>query len=90
MRVTNGIPLGRSTFLPVHTVNCVQPLKEVEREDILFQLWSNPASSYWQEWLSASQRGADARCLSLHHGFCLVALLEGTCGIEHEELNTKN
>jgi hypothetical protein len=27
MRVTNGIPLGRSLLLPVHTVNCVQTLK---------------------------------------------------------------
>jgi hypothetical protein len=27
MRVTNGIPLGSSLFLPVHTVNCVQTLK---------------------------------------------------------------
>jgi hypothetical protein len=26
-RVTNGIPLGCSLFLPVHTVNCVQTLK---------------------------------------------------------------
>jgi hypothetical protein len=26
-RVTNGIPLGSSLFLPVHTVNCVQTLK---------------------------------------------------------------
>jgi hypothetical protein len=25
-RVTNGIPLGRPLFLPVHTVNCVQTL----------------------------------------------------------------
>jgi hypothetical protein len=28
--VTNGIPLGSSLFLPVHTVNCVQTLKELE------------------------------------------------------------
>jgi hypothetical protein len=27
MRVTNGIPLGRSLLLPVGTVNCVQTLK---------------------------------------------------------------
>jgi proprotein convertase subtilisin/kexin type 5 len=27
MHVTNGIPLGRPLFLPVHTVNCVQTLK---------------------------------------------------------------
>jgi hypothetical protein len=27
MRVTNGIPLGSSLLLPVHTVNCVQTLK---------------------------------------------------------------
>jgi hypothetical protein len=27
MRVTNGIPLGCSLLLPVHTVNCVQTLK---------------------------------------------------------------
>ena len=26
-RVTNGIPLGCSLFLPVHTVNCIQTLK---------------------------------------------------------------
>jgi hypothetical protein len=26
-RVTNGIPLGYSLLLPVHTVNCVQTLK---------------------------------------------------------------
>jgi hypothetical protein len=29
-RVTNGIPLGSSLFLPVHTVNCVQTLKVVQ------------------------------------------------------------
>jgi hypothetical protein len=28
-RVTNGIPLGCPLFLPVHTVNCVQTLKDV-------------------------------------------------------------
>ena len=27
-RVTNDIPLGSPLFLPVHTVNCVQTLKE--------------------------------------------------------------
>jgi hypothetical protein len=26
-RVTNGVPLGSSLFLPLHTVNCVQTLK---------------------------------------------------------------
>jgi hypothetical protein len=29
-RVTNGIPLGCSLFLPVHTINCVQTLKAPE------------------------------------------------------------
>jgi hypothetical protein len=28
MRVTNGIPLGCSLLLPVHTINCVQTLKD--------------------------------------------------------------
>jgi hypothetical protein len=29
MRVTNGIPLGSSLLLPLHTGNCVQTLKDV-------------------------------------------------------------
>jgi hypothetical protein len=31
MLVTNGIPLGSSLLLPVHTVNCVQTLKARQR-----------------------------------------------------------
>jgi hypothetical protein len=34
-RVTNGIPLGSSLFLPVDTVNCVQTLK-VRQEELRY------------------------------------------------------
>jgi hypothetical protein len=30
LRATNGIPLGCTLLLPVHTVNCVQPLKDYD------------------------------------------------------------
>jgi hypothetical protein len=36
-RVTNGIPLGYSLFIPVHTVNCVQTLKVHTQ-----QWWQHP------------------------------------------------
>jgi hypothetical protein len=38
MRVTNGIPLGSSLLLPVHTVICVQTLKGCSVKPLLL-IW---------------------------------------------------